>query len=335
MASIKDISEKCGVSPATVSKALNGYGDISEATKQKVLAAAKELHYRPNAAARLLKTNSSHNIGFVYVVDNLGGGLAHDYFSSVLGSAKEEAEKNGYDITFISSTIGYGSYVDHCRYRNFDGVLVVTDNFDSGRVLELIRSDIPTVIIDHLFDGHSSIMSKNTEGAYLLTKYLIDNGHTKIAFITGERTSVTRRRLQGFYQALGEADIEIPDEYVIEAGYHDTKGCEEATAQLLALSDRPTAIMYPDDYSYLGGMRELERRHIRIPDDISVTGFDGIQLSQVLRPRLTTYRQDAEKIGQVSIDKLIETIEHKKTCVPETIQIPGEFLAGESVRDIR
>lgn len=121
MATIKDISKRCGVSPATVSKALNGYGDISEETKQKILAAATELHYTPNAAARQLKTNTSHNIGVVFV-DQTGSGLAHEYFSQILDSAKEEAEKRGYDITFISENVGYGSYLEHCRYRNCDEI---------------------------------------------------------------------------------------------------------------------------------------------------------------------------------------------------------------------
>ncbi len=330
---IKDISKKCGVSPATVSKALNGYGDISEATRELIQKTAQEMHYLPNAAARQLKTNTSHNIGIVYV-DQTGSGLAHEYFSGVIDSAKEEAEKSGYDITFISSSIGYGSYVEHCRYRKCDGVLIVSDDFMSRQVQELVNSEIPTVIIDYIFDGHSSVLSKNVDGSYALTKYLIGKGHRKIAFIHGETTSVTSKRLSGFYNACSEEGIKIPEDYMIEARYHDPSASAEATRKLMMLRTPPTAIMYPDDYSYLGGMMELERLNLSIPEDVSVVGFDGIHLSQVLRPKLTTYYQDAPKIGKISAKKLIHTIEHKKTSVAEELEIPGKLLIGGSVAQI-
>ncbi len=333
MATIKDISKRCGVSPATVSKALNGYGDISEETKQKILAAATELHYTPNAAARQLKTNTSHNIGVVFV-DQTGSGLAHEYFSQILDSAKAEAEKRGYDITFISENVGYGSYLEHCRYRNCDGVLVVSDDFTTRQIQELINSDVPTVIIDYVFDNHSSILSDNMDGKYLLTKYLIERGHTKIAYIHGEITSVTNKRLSGFYKACMEAGIRIPDDYMITAKFHDPDSSAEATKQLMRLKVPPTAIMYPDDYSYLGGLRMLEKLGISIPDVVSVVGYDGIGLSQVIRPRLTTYYQNAPEIGRRSAEKLIETIEHRKSCIPEAIRVSGKLLEGQTVRDL-
>ncbi|MDY6352966.1 MAG: LacI family DNA-binding transcriptional regulator [Lachnospiraceae bacterium] len=330
---IKDISQKCGVSPATVSKALNGYGDISESTRELVQKTAKEMHYRPNAAARQLKTNSSHNLGIVYI-DSTGSGLAHEFFSGVIDNAKDEAEKRGYDVTFISSALGYGSYLEHCRYRKCDGVLIVSEDFTSRQVYDLVYSEIPTVTIDYVFDGHSSVLSKNVEGEYQLTRYLINKGHRKIAFIHGEMTSVTKKRLSGFYNALAEAGIEVPDEYLVEAVYHDPSSSEEATRALMSLKDRPTAIMYPDDYSYLGGMMELERLRISIPDDVSVVGFDGIRLSQVLRPRLTTYYQDAPQMGRASVRKLVHMIENRKTCMAEEIEIPGRLLEGDSVAQI-
>ena len=105
MVTIKDISKQCGVSPATVSKALNGYGDISTETAEMIRKTAQEMHYMPNAAARQLKTNMSHNIGVLFVDDTMSG-LTHEYFSAILNSAKEEAERLGYDITFISRTVG-------------------------------------------------------------------------------------------------------------------------------------------------------------------------------------------------------------------------------------
>lgn len=334
MPTIKEISKACGVSPATVSKALNDYPDVSEETKEIVRACAKDLHYLPNAAARQLKTNTSHNIGVVYK-DSTGSGLSHEYFSAVLDSAKEEAEKNGYDITFISDVIGYGSYLEHCRYRRCDGVLMVSEEFSSPQMQELISSSVPVVLIDYVVNERSSILSDNIDGGYSLANYFINKGHKRIAFVHGERTSVTVKRLKGFYKAMEESGINVPDEYIVQARFHDPDSSSDATKKLMALKNPPTAIMYPDDFSYIGGMNALEKLGLSIPDDVSVAGYDGVNLSQVLRPKLTTYYQNAAEIGRVSAKKLIETIEQPKSCIAEQIIISGKILEGKSVATLR
>jgi len=333
MITIKDISEKCGYSPATVSKALNGYGDINAKTAEQIRKVAAEMHYLPNAAARQLKTNTSHNIGVLFVDETMSG-LTHEYFAPILNSAKEELEKAGYDVTFISRNImgEEGTYLEHARYRHCDGILIASVDFEDPQVVELVKSEIPTVTIDYSFDGHSSVMSDNIEGAYNLIRYLIEMGHRRIGIIHGEMTLVTRKRMNGIRRALKQYGISIPEEYILEADFHNTKASAEATKKLMSLETPPTVIMYPDDFSYLGGMAELEKLGCRIPEDVSVTGYDGIKLSQALRPRLTTWYQDTEKIGRVSADKLIEEIEEKETCVPEQIPVSGHLLEGRSVK---
>ena len=335
MVTIKDISKQCGVSPATVSKALNGYGDISTETAEMIRKTAQEMHYMPNAAARQLKTNMSHNIGVLFVDDTMSG-LTHEYFSAILNSAKEEAERLGYDITFISRNVGgnNSSFVEHCRYRKCDGVLIASVDFLSDQVRELVESEFPTVTIDYSFNNQSSVVSDNVEGAYRLTEYLLEKGHRKIAFIHGEKTSVTEKRLVGFFRACEDYGIDIPEEYVLEARYHDPKVCEVLTEQLMKMEDPPTVIMYPDDYSYLGGLRQLEKMGLSVPEDVSAAGYDGINISQVLRPRLTTYYQDAEMIGKKSMQKLVETIENKRTCIVEQIMVSGKLLEGHSVQQL-
>lgn len=334
MVTIKDISRECGVSPATVSKALNGYGDVSQDTITRVMETAKRLNYMPNAAARALKTSTSHSIGVIFQDDtDLEGGLTHEYFSVILNGAKVEAESRGYDITFINRNFG-DSYLEHCRYRNFDGVLAVCADFVAPDMLDLATSDFPLVSIDFSYDSRSNVMSDNVHGTYTLCKYLIEKGHRKIAFIHGEVTSVTKKRLTGFYQALSEANIEIPDEYVVEGIYHDPRSGGLGTRKLLELPDRPTAIMYSDDIQFLGGRTELTRHGLSIPDDMSVVGYDGIKLATMLRPQLTTYKQDAKEIGRRSMAKLIDEIENSKTCEVESIKIEGSLLEGETVRDL-
>ncbi|MBE6042160.1 MAG: LacI family transcriptional regulator [Clostridiales bacterium] len=333
MVTIKDISKACGVSPATVSKALNGYDDISEDTIELVKRTAKELNYTPNAAARLLKTSISHNLGVLFVDDTMSG-LTHEYFSLILNSVKEEAELCGYDITFISKTLGRQkmSFLQHCRYRNCDGVVIASVNFDSPAVHELVSSEVPVITIDFSFDNVSSVMSDNMEGSYRLAKHLAEQGHRRIAFIHGELTSVTYKRIVGFNRAMQEEGIVIPPEYMMTARYHDADSVARATSDLMDLPEPPTAIMFPDDFSYMGGQAELQRRGLSIPEDVSVCGYDGINLSKIIQPQLTTWHQDADRIGKESVRKLVETIENRATCVAEQIMVSGELVSGYSVR---
>ncbi len=203
MVTIKDISKRCNVSPATVSKALNGYEDISKETIELVKRTAQEMHYMPNAAARQLKTNISHNIGVLFVDDTMCG-LTHEYFSAILNSTKEEAERLGYDITFISQNIGGEkiSFAEHCRYRKCDGVVIASVDFYNPGVVELMRSDIPTVTIDFAADNLNCVMSDNVDGTYSLVNYLAGKGHRKIAFIHGEHTSVTEKETARILQGM-------------------------------------------------------------------------------------------------------------------------------------
>ena len=335
MTTIKDIAKKCGFSVSTVSKALNNSGEIGEETKRKIKETAKEMGYFPNAAARLLKTNRSNNIGVLFV-DQMQSGLTHEYFSAVLNSLKVEAEQLGFDITFISQNIGNItlSYYEHAKYRNCDGIVIACVDFHDPAIIELINSDIPTVTIDHIFNECSAILSDNLNGARDLVRHIGEQGHRKIAYIHGEDTTVTQKRLAGFYKACKEFGISIPDNYIKPARYHDPKSSALATRQLLELSDPPTCIIYPDDFSFIGGMNEIEQHGLSIPQDVSVAGYDGIYLSQVLRPKLTTYRQDTESLGREAARQIIKQITDKKTFVPKQIWIKGELLIGDSISKI-
>ena len=335
MITIKDISKECGVSPATVSKALNGYDEISPETVELVKQTAHKLHYMPNAAARLLKTNISNNIGVLFIDESMCG-LTHEFFSFILNSVKEEAEANGYDITFISNHIGKQkmSFLQHCRYRNCDGVIIASVDFQNPEVLDLVRSEVPVVTIDYSFDSVSSVFSDNIEGAFNLASNLIKQGHRKIAFIHGEGTLVTQYRIRGFNMAMDDHGIVTPPEYIVEAMYHDTEAVRKATAALLDLDDPPTAIMFPDDFSSMGGRAEIFARGLKIPDDISICGYDGIVLSKNISPKLTTWEQDTDALGRAAVDKLIERIENPHTAIPEQIIVKGRLQEGETVGQI-
>ena len=332
---IREIALLCGYSTATVSKALNGHTDIGEETARFIRSKASEFGYFPNAAARALKTNRTNNLGILFI-DEQRSGLTHEFFSAVLESFKSQAEKCGYDITFLSNRLGSRtlSYLEHCQYRGLDGVGIACVDFRDERVVELVKSEIPCVTIDHVFDDCSVILSDNVQGMRDLTDYVLGMGHTRVAFIHAENTAVTRKRIAGFTQACRAHGVDVPQEYLVESMYHDPKGSALATRKLLALPNPPTCILYPDDISFLGGMTELERQGLKIPADISATGYDGIALSQLLRPRLTTLRQDSGELGAAAARRLIKAIEDPQTDFPDQTLIPGMLVPGQTVRSL-
>lgn len=335
MVKIKDIAERCEVSVATVSKALNRSHEISEKTTQHITRVANEMGYIANSNARSLKTNRSYNLGLLYV-DKSDSGLEHEYFSVILNSIKKEAESLGYDVTFISNKIGNSrnSYLSHARYRGCDGVILVSADFHDPEVIHLVESNMPTVTIDHIYHNRTAIMSDNAKGLGEIVRYLHKQGHEKIAFIHGEDTTVTQERLASFHKACTELKISIPNEYMKEALYHIPKHSGLATRELLQLDNPPTVIIYPDDYSYMGGLTEIEKHGLKIPDDISVVGYDGIYLSRILRPMLTTYVQDSIEIGKMAASKLIQMIEKPKMFIAEQVVIPGHLQEGQTVKKI-
>lgn len=331
MVSMKDIARKCGVSVATVSKALNGQPDIGEETRERVTATAAEMGYMTNATARALKTNRTYNLGVLFV-DERRSGLAHEYFSSLLESFKVEAENHGYDITFINHNVGgrATTYLQHCRYRGVDGVVIACVDFTDPQVRELAASGIPLVTIDYTFDGCTAVLSDNVSGVEELVRYAYRMGHRKIAYLHGENSAVTRNRLAGFHRACEELGIPVPEGYVRSCVYHDPEKCAEQTRALLELPDRPTCILFPDDFSYIGGQNVLLEKGLRIPEDISVMGYDGIQLSKVMR--LATYSQNTQDLGRIAAEKLIGAIECPKTTQVERIMVPGILMEGVTVK---
>ena len=332
MVSMKDIAKQCHVSVASVSKALNGYSDIGEETRNLIITTAHEMGYLPNSSARALKTKKSYNLGVLFV-DAAMNGLTHEYFNHVLESFKYRAEEKGYDITFIAgNTAGQKmSFYERCRYRGVDGVLVACFKYYEEDIQDLIRSELPVVTIDHTFEGKIAVVSNNVQGMEDLVSYIYSMGHKKIAYIYGDDTPVTRNRLSGFYRTTQRYGLEIPDEYVRASSYRDLEMAAKATGELLDLPNPPTCIMYPDDYAAVGGMNEIRERGLRIPEDISITGYDGIDLVRMMEPKLTTLCQDTRKIGRMAAEKLISLIEHPKTTLVDKFSVDGVLFKGGSV----
>ena len=330
---IKDVARSCGMSISTVSKVFNGYPDISEATRRQVMETAHEIGYRPNALARALKTNRSFNLGVLFVDENISG-LLHPFFAAVLNAFKAEVESRGYDITFINHNIGKMdmSFLEHCRYRNVDGVCLACVDFYSTEVAELVNSDLPCVTIDHTFDNRSSIISDNINGMRMLVDRAVALGHRRIAYIHGQRnSSVTENRIRGFYKAMEKHDLPLPEGYVIPGRYDDFESIRGSLLAVLDRPDRPTCILLPDDASYFGALDTLRGQGLRVPEDISVAGYDGIRSVQAVRPRLTTVRQDCDAMGRQAALRLIDHIDHPNNATNGSILIPTTLIEGESL----
>ena len=331
---IKDVARSCGLSISTVSKVFNGYPDISEATRRQVMETAHEIGYRPNALARALKTNRSFNLGVLFVDDNISG-LTHPFFAAVLNAFKAEVESQGYDITFINHNIGTMdmTYLEHCRYRNVDGVCLACVDFYSSEVADLVNSDLPCVTIDHVFDNRPSIISDNISGIGMLVDRAVSLGHRRIAYIHGQmrNSAVTENRVRGFYSAMERQGLSLPEGYVIHGRYDDFENIRDDLLGLLNRPDRPTCILLPDDASYFGALDTIRGQGLRVPEDISVAGYDGIRSVQAVRPRLTTIRQDSDAMGRQAALKLIERIDHPGAARSSSVLIPAALVEGESL----
>jgi len=336
MVSLKDIAKECGVSIATVSKALNDQHDVGEGTKIRIREKVKEMGYFPNAAARALKTKRSFNIGVLFQ-EETGSGLKHEYFSGVLNGFKMQAESMAYDITFINTSFEstqnrFMSYYEHCKYRNLEGIVIVCADYDEPNVIELMKSNLPVVTIDYVHYNCTDVSSNNVKGMEELLNYIYEKGHRKIAYIHGQDNSyVTKERMATFFRMMEEFKIDVPEEYMREAAYLDPKKSAYQTNELLNLTNRPTCILYPDDTSLIGGRNVITEQELRIPEDISVAGYDGILISQLLHPKITTIGQDTEKIGREAAKRLIRSIENPKTTLVERVVIEGVLLPGHSV----
>lgn len=329
---IRELSAACGLSVSTVSKVLNNYPDVSSETRELVRATAARLGYRPSAIARGLKMGRTFNLGVLYS-DDSEDGFTHSYFAPVLQSFKTEAERRGYDITFITHHTARNdmTYLEHCLYRNVDGVCIVCCHFGEPEVLDLVSGSLPVVTIDHVFHNHSCIESENRQGMALLTQHILSMGHRRVAYIYGDDNTVTGTRLTSFLRAMREGGLEVPESFLIKSAYHNPADVRKATQKLLSLSERPTCIIMPDDYAALGGMEAIREAGLRIPEDISVAGFDGVKLLQMCSPQLTTVYQDTERIGQAAARKLVHLIEQPRTTFEETISIPCRLIPGKTV----
>lgn len=337
MVTIYDIAKKTGFSPPTVSKALNGTGGLRASTREIILAAAREMGYRPNMTARSLSTSRSSLIGVIYEDYYMLKGFKHPLFSDILNSFRRIIENSGYDLLFLSRTLGSRrmSYIDHCEYRNVDGILVMNPVPGDSEVEKLRDCGRPCVSANEPIAGICTVATENRMGAIDAVQYLVDLGHRRIAYVSGpqrESAPAAWERLQGYRRCLEDNGLSFDPEIVEEALFWHTEAGYEATRRLLGRKRDFTAIFASNDAMACGAMKALQEAGVSIPNDVSIIGFDGDDIDEYLNPRLTTMWQNREEIGTKAADLLLAQLAGKRT--PDIVRIPAKLIERDSCRRI-
>lgn len=284
MYTIKDVARLANVAVSTASYALNGTGKVSQSTREKVLKAAEELGYRPNGVARDLKRKVKTGIICMFV-DDLGG----PFYSEVLRGVQEVAICNNYNLIACSHRMTEKFLSE----RRVDGAIVLSPNIPDDILLKTAGPQFPIVVMDRELECEHiyNVLIDNFNGAFQAVKYLIDLGHRKIAYISGPLVSYdNKKRLEGYKQALEENDIKFNPNLIIQGRFTEEGGYEAMKLFLLNsnITNQIDAIFSGNDEMAIGAIRALSEKGIRVPEDISIVGYDDIRLASYIQPPLTT-----------------------------------------------
>lgn len=281
-------------------------------------------------------SEQTRNLGILYA-DESQRGLTHPFFVLILNALMVEAEALGYNIVFIRPGRP-GEEVDcvqRCRDSHVDGVCLVCVEFQSPQIRQLVESGIPCVTVDHFFKGVPAVLSDNETGVQKIVNYAVSRGHRRIAFIHGHNNSiVTRTRVGQFYSIMAYHGLAVPGDFVREGLYNDIELSRRLVLEMLRLPERPTCILLPDDLPYLGAQEAAREAGLRIPEDISFAGYDGIPLTQALTPRLTTVRQSSEDMGRTAAKRLVGLIEQPDTASRKPVVFPVTLIEGGTIAKI-
>ena len=329
---IDDIATKLGVAPSTVSKALNDRADVSMRTKQRVKQTVRELGYQPTAAARSLRRMRTDKIGLVV---NYPIHMVRDFLAELIPGIAARAEESEVHLILYTSMAGSPDHIKSlCRSREVDGVIVAwpPDFAETVALSQLMtREDMPHVFLPRRVpdDCVSFIAADHVQGAKDLTRHLIALGHERIGFERlPEVYETDRDRHAGYKKALDEAGIDYRNDLVVCADSSQPDYATRSFETFLSLPQPPTAILFFTDPVAIRALSLAKRRGIRIPDDLSVAGYDGILSSGVTEPALTSVWQSAAEMGRLATESLLRLIDGESTPIQRTL--PVKLIARAS-----
>lgn len=331
---IKELAKKLGVSQGTVSKALNDRKDVGQELKARIKKVAEEMGYTPNPIARRLSTNKSYTIGvFILSRDNIK--LPENFGVYFLDGIAEEASKNDYDLLFFTITSAMKqnkSYIKLCEERRVDGAVFIGISQDDPHLKEISKSKIPVAVIDAVVEGEKvmCISSDNKDGVKKGMEYLYNAGKRDIAIISSSPVSeVARERYEAYIDFMKEH--KIYEKKNIYIGNFTSESGYEAAKEMIRSGNVPRAIFAAGDYMALGAIRALKEEGYRIPEEVSVLGFDNVVPSEYSDPPLTTVSQDGLTIGKEAIKSLLTYINENKKI--ESKKIGTRLVIRSSVKE--
>ncbi|MCL2898999.1 ribose operon transcriptional repressor RbsR [Brenneria tiliae] len=330
MTTMKDVARLAGVSTSTVSHVINKDRFVSDAIRDKVMAAVEQLNYAPSALARSLKINQTQTIGMLLTASS------NPFYAEVVRGVERCCYERGYSL-ILCNTEGdpdrMRRSLETLLQKRVDGVLLMCT--ESHRPLPDMVSrypSIPMVMMDWApFDGGIDVIKDNSLlGGEMATKYLISRGYRKIACIAGPKDKTTAyNRLEGYRQAMQGAGLPIPAEYEIFGDFEFETGYR-AMRQLLALDNRPDAVFTGNDAMAVGVYHALYLAGLSIPGDMAVIGYDDIELARYMSPPLTTIHQPKDELGELAIDTLLYRLGHPDT-EPNVLVLTPELMVRHSV----
>lgn len=328
MPTIREVAQKAQVSYTTVSHVINNTRFVTEETRQRVLAAMAELSYRPNTLARALRRGETCTLGLI-LPDS-----ANPFFAEVGRSIEEAAFEKGYNIILCNSEGNKDKelrYVKVLSEKQMDGIIFMATGDETSSLHSLLEQDIPIVVVDRELPEIEMdlVLTNNWEGGYLATQHLIDLGHRRIACIAGPSfLTPSAQRVTGYRQALLDSGLEYNENLVVQGDFHPQTGWQGAQ-QLLMLPEPPSAIFVCNDMMAIGVLSLAAAFGIRIPDELSVVGFDNIDLSAYTIPPLTTYAQPKTLLGQSAVSLLLERIQDRELPARRVV-LTGKLVVRKS-----
>jgi LacI family transcriptional regulator len=328
MPTMRDVAAHAQVSVATVSHVINGTRFVDPDTVDRVRAAIELLNYRPNKLARSLRRNETSTIG-LFIPDN-----SNSFFAKMARTIEDIGFAAGYSVILCNSD---GSetkesvYIDTLLSKQIDGLILISSGNSFTPLRSIIEARVPFVAVDReLGDLRvDQVLIDNEQGGYLAGEYLARLGHRRIGFISGPmHLSLSRQRLVGFQRALAEAGLDLPDEAILEGHFHYADGVN-GMRQLLDRRLGLTAVFAANDQMAIGALSYIQRAGLRVPQDVSIVGYDDIPEAAIVFPALTTIAQPTADMGQRSVSLLLERIK-QVDMPPRRVLLPTNLVERES-----
>ncbi|EGR1307002.1 substrate-binding domain-containing protein [Vibrio cholerae] len=333
MATMKDIARLAGVSTSTVSHVINKSRFVSDEIAERVNNAAQQLNYAPSALARSLKMNRTKTIGMLVTTST------NPFFGEVVKGVERSCYHQGYNL-ILCNTEGDNqrmkASINTLLQKRVDGLLLMCSTLEGERLDVFDRyPDIPIVVMDWgpILFASDKIQDNSLQGGYMAAKHLIECGHKEIGCITGPLIRhQAQMRYEGYKRALAEAGIAINPDWIVESDF-ECEGGYQAFEKLYQRGKLPSALFVSNDMMAMGVIQAASQRGLRVPDDLSLIGYDDVHIAKFMTPALTTIHQPKYRLGKAAIDTLLYRLENPDTTA-QVVQLEPTLVVRNSVRKL-